>query len=591
VEGGPIRDLPETVTPDPPAKEPGPAEVRAELERILASRCFEQAARSSSFLRFVVEQTLAGQGERLKGYTIAVEVFGRPPDFDAQSDPLVRVEAGRLRRRLIEYYADEGRDDPVRIDLPRGSYSVACAYQVRAASEAPGARALLGPLPHEKHAAENEAARNRRRWRRTRSVLVAAIILAGLAIIGVQQFESSRVPEAPPAASTAVRDDGAPPILVLPFENLGGADGLAELAATLTEEMFLVLDRPATLVVATAAGAATPLTSPGYLLNGTVREADGRVRITARLAHANTGAQIWSNAYDEPLEALRSPAGQHRVARLVAAVAEPYGPLFDAELERTRDVPVDALRTRDCLLRYYGYRRVFAAAEHVTAVECFERVQAKEQTADALAGHSLLLADAWAHGFGGQGGSAAVLAQARELARGAMDIDGESLRANLALASAQFFSGAEFRETAERILTRWPENAEAQGTLGAMFVLTGDASRGGALVESAIEWTLQVPSGYYASRSLAALGQQRYADALTSALRIDAPDWALGHLVVSAVAALGGRADLAARARARLVELDPSVETSLGEVLRRWRVEPTLAVELERGFAAATVSR
>ena len=116
--------------------EPSPGEVRAALERVLASRCFEQAGRSSAFLRFVVEQTLAGQGDRLKGYTIAVEVFERPPDFDAQTDPLVRVEAGRLRRRLIEYYADEGRADPVRLDLPRGSYSVVSTYHVPKSSAA-----------------------------------------------------------------------------------------------------------------------------------------------------------------------------------------------------------------------------------------------------------------------------------------------------------------------------------------------------------------------------------------------------------------------------------------------------------------------
>jgi adenylate cyclase len=570
--------------------------VRAELERILASRCFEQAARSSSFLRFVVEQTLAGQGDRLKGYTIAVEVFGRPAEFDAQTDPLVRVEAGRLRRRLLEYYADEGRDDPVRIELPRGSYSVVSAYHVPSAAAVPGSALPPVPMPDEKHAAENEAARNRRRWRRTRSVLVAAVILAGLAVIAVQQFEASRVRDAPataaPAATaTAIREDGTPPIIVLPFENLGGADGLAELAATLTEEMFLVLDRPATLVVATEASAHTTFALPAYLLNGSVRESDGRVRITARLARADTGAQLWSNAYDEPLEALRSSAGQHRIARLVAAVAEPYGPVFDAELERTRGVPADALRTRDCLLRYYEYRRAFAAAEHASALACFERASAGEPTADALAGLSLLLADAWAHGFGGRGGSAAVLEEAREAARRAMDIDGENLRANLALASVQFFGGAEFRETAERIVSRWPENAEAQAFIGAMFVLTGDTSRGGALVESAIEWTLEVPSGYHAARSLAALGQQRYADAMASALRIDAPDWALGHLVVAAVAALGGRPDLAARARAQLIELDPSIERSLDEILRRWRVEPELAGELERGFARAGEGR
>ena len=78
---------------------PSASEARAALERILASRCFQQAGRASDFLRFVVDQTLAGGGQRLKGYTIGVEVFGRPVDFDAQSDALVRVEARRGVRR------------------------------------------------------------------------------------------------------------------------------------------------------------------------------------------------------------------------------------------------------------------------------------------------------------------------------------------------------------------------------------------------------------------------------------------------------------------------------------------------------------
>jgi hypothetical protein len=82
------------------------------------------------------------------------------------------------------------------------------------------------------------------------------------------------------------------------------------------------------------------------------------------------------------------------------------------------------------------------------------------------------------------------------------------------------------------------------------------------------------------------LREQRYADALALALRIDAPDWALGQIILVAAGALGGRPDLAARAHARLLELDPTIATSLPDVLRRWRVEPVLAGELERGFAA-----
>src|SRR5688572_4745592 len=123
------------------AVKPSAADVRAELERILASRCFQQAGRASHFLRFVVEQTLAGGSQRLKGYTIGVEVFGRPPDFDAQSDALVRVEAGRLRRRLVEYYASEGAGDPVRIDLPRGNYAIEYSFLDPVPEAAPAARA------------------------------------------------------------------------------------------------------------------------------------------------------------------------------------------------------------------------------------------------------------------------------------------------------------------------------------------------------------------------------------------------------------------------------------------------------------------
>ncbi len=90
---------------------------------------------------------------------------------------------------------------------------------------------------------------------------------------------------------------------------------------------------------------------------------------------------------------------------------------------------------------------------------------------------------------------------------------------------------------------------------------------------------------------VAALREERFDDALAAALRIDSPDWAIGQLVLAATAALAGRTDLAVRARSRMLELDPSVEKSLPEVLRRWRVEPVLAEQLQRGLAAAAGQR
>ena len=566
------------------AAQPSAAEVRAALERVLASRCFEQAARSSGFLRFVVEQTLAGQGERLKGYTIGVEVFGRPPDFDAQTDPLVRVEAGRLRRRLIEYYADEGRDDPVRLDLPRGSYFVVSSYHVPKAPEGQAAAVPLDAMQAGATSADS-AARNRRRWRRMRSVVAAALIAAAVTVVLLRRDDVGPIEHGVPAGAGLA---GRPAIIVQPFEPRGGAEDVEQLAATLTEEIFLVLDGPERLVVPAEAGGEAIVATQGYTLTGSVREMDGQVRITARVVRADAGTQVWSAAYDEPLEVLRSAAGQRHIARLVALATEPYGPVFAAELERMRALTAHVPGTRDCVLLYYDYRRLFGAAEHARALDCFELATTRDpESADAWAGLSLLTSDAWAHGFGSQARSPALLDQARETARHAMDIDGDNLHANLALANVQYFSGADFRELAERVLAAWPDNAEAQAFLGCMFLLSGETQRGHALVATAIKWTPEPPSGYYASSALAALREQRYDDALAFALRMDSPDWPLGHIIVAAAGALGGRPDLAKRARERLIELDPTVATNVPDVLRRWRIEPVLAGELERGFAAA----
>ena len=107
-----------------------------QLERVLASSGFAQNERMARFLRFVVEQYLAGKNIDLKESVIAVEVFGRRPDHDLTRDSIVRTEAGRLRSRLSEYYAGEGKDDPLIVELPKGGYVP--VFRRRAA--APGAR-------------------------------------------------------------------------------------------------------------------------------------------------------------------------------------------------------------------------------------------------------------------------------------------------------------------------------------------------------------------------------------------------------------------------------------------------------------------
>ena len=96
------------------------AEMQAALDRILASESFRSSPQLGAFLRYVVEAAIGGRAASLKGYTIGVEALGRDASFDPQADPIVRVEATRLRRALERYYAGDGSADPLVIELPRG---------------------------------------------------------------------------------------------------------------------------------------------------------------------------------------------------------------------------------------------------------------------------------------------------------------------------------------------------------------------------------------------------------------------------------------------------------------------------------------
>ncbi|MEO6801732.1 MAG: tetratricopeptide repeat protein [Granulicella sp.] len=97
--------------------------VRRELDRILASRSFRQVERLQRFISYIVEETLAGRGDLLKEYPVGVDVFGKDPSFDPRMDPIVRVQARRLRMRLMDYYQGEGQSDELIIELPKGGYA------------------------------------------------------------------------------------------------------------------------------------------------------------------------------------------------------------------------------------------------------------------------------------------------------------------------------------------------------------------------------------------------------------------------------------------------------------------------------------
>ncbi len=153
-------------------------DVREQLQRILTSSSFLNARRASQFLRFVVEGTLAGE-DGFKEYLIGIEVFERPQNYDPKDDPVVRIEAGRLRKKLAEFYAGPGVNDPILIQLPKGGYSP--VFRERPAGvELEKVEVEANPEPEAQRRKDRAAVAPKSKWWRMTALvgLAAAILMA-----------------------------------------------------------------------------------------------------------------------------------------------------------------------------------------------------------------------------------------------------------------------------------------------------------------------------------------------------------------------------------------------------------------------------
>jgi TolB-like protein/Tfp pilus assembly protein PilF len=273
----------------------------------LRSAGFQGASRRARLLRYLVEQALNEHNDALKESVIAVEVFDRPADFDPQVDSSVRVEVGRLRSRLTEYYA-QNLSEPVRIEIPKGAY--------RPVFTLPEAPAVVASSPER----GIDAKVGVRKWKWA-AIFAAAVALVGA---GVLIWRSrGRTPAAPAA------------IAVLPFLNLSGSSSDEYLADGITDELTEALAEFTELrvVARTSAfqykGKGTDVRQigrnlgVGAVLEGSAaRQNDGRLRVIAQLVRTSDGYHLWSHTYESTLGELHEvESGIAQAARdqLVAA--------------------------------------------------------------------------------------------------------------------------------------------------------------------------------------------------------------------------------------------------------------------------------
>jgi len=267
----------EQLPANPIAESPSPEEVRQQLQAILSSRPFVTATRARRFLTHIVEQTLAGQTDGIKELVLASEVFDRPGDFDPKVDTVVRVEAGKLRKRLEEYYADEGAGAPVRIEVPKGTYVP--QFQLRTQPEIPV------PPGHR---------------RRYVAGIPALLLIAAAAWWGVWKF---RAPAAP----------ATPSIAVLPFLNMSSDPANEYFTDGLSEELTDALCNAGGLRVAARTSAFFFKGKPAdvheigaklhvaFVVEGSVRKQGEQLKVTAQLIRTDDGYHVWSGSFERRL--------------------------------------------------------------------------------------------------------------------------------------------------------------------------------------------------------------------------------------------------------------------------------------------------
>ena len=291
-----------------------PDAIWEQLARILAAPGFASARKLSAFLRFVVEETLAGREKEIKQYTVAMGALGHKPGFDPQTDPIVRITASRLRQTLAHYYETEGSQDPIYITIPKGCY--------------------------------------------------------------VPVFHANEIMEcgnAPPIApSFQLTMPQGPIIIILPFDCLLDKQEQLYLADGLAEQLVVTFNRfPEYLIIGplprqSGTAVCRDLRAVGqeygaqFVLSGSLRQQGQIFRLTVKLTDADTGGAVWADTFDNEgnlgdLFAFEDMA----VNRITAVLGDNFGVIPRTLTKKSLTKATEETAVYDAILRYYYYITVF----------------------------------------------------------------------------------------------------------------------------------------------------------------------------------------------------------------------------------------
>jgi adenylate cyclase len=578
---------------------PSPVDIHTQLERIISSPEFPGAGRCATFLRYVTEEVIQGRAKRIKGYSIAIEVFNREEGF-TQEDPVVRIEAGRLRRALERYYLVAGQNDPVRIDIAKGGYVPTFTWtaplstqDLNAASEAG-----LEPFPMPEEPVQRGDLKQAVAFPNLRRRHMAAAMLILVAIVGVAFYASTHLETGilPKMSQRSVPE--GPTVVVAPFADLGGGTGSAFYATGLTEELLSALPRFKEIkVFGRETSEALPFDvnpqhviriGARYLVNGGVRLSGNQVRVTARLIDTETGTILWSHTYDDELQPSNLVSIQVAVADQIATtIAQPYGVIAQAS---TADLPPNDLEAYACTLRFYTYHAELSAERHAVVRDCLEKAVSQYPSyATAWAMLSMVYLDEDRFKYNPKIGSPSALERALQSARRAVQIDPDNTRGMQALMTALFFNGqpAESIRVGEQALSINPNDTELLSEFGTRLAMSGQWQRGSSVLKGAL---VRNPGGagyYHGILALAEYIQQNYESASDEIRKADLQKFPLFHVVAAVIFAERGMTEDTARERSIVASTGAAFFANIRGELQKRLARPEDRARILQGLRKA----
>ena len=532
-----------------PAAAPDREAVLAALDRILAWPEMARSPQLGRFLDYIVRRTLQGDEQAIKAYSIAVDVFGRAPDFDPQADPIVRVQARRLRGLLDQYYASAGIAEAVRITLPTGRYVpdfciVAKGGDVVDATVAPEAAAptverQLGGI--------------------TLSWFSLLVIALGIVALG---YALSTM--APTERSPAPLQGNGPSITIVEFQDLA-EDGDAPAVAGLALE--LVTDLDAFENIDARYGGAPSMVTPAdeppsdFVLTGIVRRANQAVQYSAILTETASGAVVWSRTIAVDEKRAMQPDGLDEISQTLSLVlGSPRGPLHQpARRALSAEEPAGARATLYlCHVLFDLYREAATTAGGARAAACFAGLaETERQAPTALAASASLMAE----------GIVAPDAPALE-SEGRWRISGTNLQRAAELAPLSAFVWEqqgrwfELQGQVEAASAAYassiqlnPANADALAAAARLMALQGHLSEAEPLATEAVAGSPMPPPWYFAVPTLSALHENQLQMAIANAQTYATADPELGSVLAVVAASEAGNAGVVSRYLPQVLEI------------------------------------